>query len=282
MSRDNTYHFISGLPRSGTTLLSAILRQNPRLHASMTSPVGALISNMIGQFSAGSEFAPVFTLTQRRNLLRGIFSSYYAQQADKEVIFDTNRIWCASMPLLLDLFPSAKVIACVRDVAWVIDSLERQYRANPYENTRLFNDWNERSTVESRVETLLQRNRLVGLAWSALKEACYGQFADRLLVVDYELLTQAPANVVELVYQFIGEVPFAHDFEKVEFDAPEFDAELGMHGLHRVRPKVELLRRTTVLPPDVFARCATLNFWHQLDNSAANVISAKPKAPNQP
>jgi sulfotransferase len=33
-------HFISGLPRSGSTLLSAILRQNPRFHAGMTGPVG--------------------------------------------------------------------------------------------------------------------------------------------------------------------------------------------------------------------------------------------------
>jgi len=27
------YHFISGLPRSGSTLLAAILRQNLRFHA---------------------------------------------------------------------------------------------------------------------------------------------------------------------------------------------------------------------------------------------------------
>ena len=32
-------HFISGLPRSGSTLLAGILRQNPRFHAGMTSPV---------------------------------------------------------------------------------------------------------------------------------------------------------------------------------------------------------------------------------------------------
>ena len=35
-------HFISGLPRSGSTLLAAILRQNPRFHAGMSSPVASL------------------------------------------------------------------------------------------------------------------------------------------------------------------------------------------------------------------------------------------------
>lgn len=241
----------------------------------MTSPVGVMVGNMVGQFSAGSEFAPVITQTQRRNLLRGIFSSYYQEQADKALIFDTNRAWCASMPLLADLFPDSKVIACVRNVAWIMDSLERRFRANPYENTRLFNDWVERSTVESRVETLLLRNRLVGFAWAALKEASYGQFADRLLLVDYDLLTQAPAKVLELIYQFIGEAPFEHDFDNVEFDAPDFDAELGVSGLHKVKPKVEFTRRRTVLPPDLFARCAELDFWRNLENSPAHVIAAK-------
>src|SRR3546814_6586371 len=57
--------------------------------------------------------------------------------------------------------------------------LERLYRANPFENTKLFNDDDERNTVYSRCETLAQRNRLVGFAWTALKEAYYGENAER-------------------------------------------------------------------------------------------------------
>ena len=48
------FHFISGLPRSGTTLLSAILRQNPRFHANVTSPVASLFAGILGQVSVGS------------------------------------------------------------------------------------------------------------------------------------------------------------------------------------------------------------------------------------
>ncbi|WP_445305906.1 sulfotransferase [Microcoleus sp. T3_A4] len=33
-------YFISGLPRSGSTLLAALLRQNPRFYSAMTSPIG--------------------------------------------------------------------------------------------------------------------------------------------------------------------------------------------------------------------------------------------------
>ncbi|MFC5475426.1 sulfotransferase family protein [Paraherbaspirillum soli] len=275
---DRKFHFISGLPRSGSTLLAALLLQNPRFHTGMTSPVGALFSGMLGQFSAGSEFGPVISREQRRRLLRGLFDSFYAEQAEQDVILDTNRMWCAKLPALVDLFPDTKIIACVRNVAWVMDSIERLYRANPYEHTKLFIDEVERNTVYSRVDTLAQRNRLVGFPWAALKEAYFGEHAKALLVVDYDLLTQAPEKVLRLVYDFIGEPWFAHDFEHVEYDAPEFDQALGLSGLHRVRPKVALEARRTILPPDLFEQYSKLSFWQDGAGSAAQVIRARSKA----
>lgn len=269
------YHFITGLPRAGSTLLSALLLQNPRFHAGMTSPVGALFNGMLNQLGAGSEFGPVVSTEQRRRLVRGLFDSYYADQTSKDVIFDTNRMWSAQMPALMDMFPGAKLIACVRNVAWVMDSIERRYRANPFEITRLFNDDTERNTVYSRVDTLAQRNRLVGYPWTALKEAFYGEHAASLLLVDYELLAQAPQQVLPLIYQFLGEPLFEHDFEQVQYDAPEFDEALGLHGLHKVRQRVGLERRETILPPDLFEQYSKLSFWQNQSNSRASAVTAK-------
>jgi sulfotransferase len=241
----------------------------------MTSPVGSLFLGMLQQFAAGTEFGSTITQDQRRRLVRGLFDSYYADHSNKGIIFDTNRMWSAKMPALMDQFPGAKIIACVRSVAWVMDSLERRYRANPYELTRLFNDDTERNTVYSRVETLAQRNRLVGYPWAALKEAFYGEHAESLLIVDYDLLAQAPQKVIPLVYEFLGEAPFVHDYANVQYDAPEFDAPLGVHGLHKVRPKVSLESRATVLPPDLFAQYAALSFWKDTANSRSNVIAVQ-------
>ncbi|MBC3920985.1 sulfotransferase [Undibacterium sp. CY18W] len=274
------YHFISGLPRSGSTLLAALLLQNPRFHAGMTSPVGSLFRGMLNQLGAGSEFSTVVSKDQRRRLTRGIFESYYADQADKEVIFDTNRMWSAHMPILMDQFPDSKLIACVRNVAWVMDSVERRYRANPYEITRLFNDDVERNTVYSRVETLGQANRLVGYPWTALKEAFYGEHAASMLIVDYDLLAQAPEKVMPLIYQFIAEPEFAHDFSNVQYDAPEFDAQLGLHGMHKVRSNVSYEKRTTILPPDLFEKFNSLSFWNDTSNSRCNVITPKAHSSN--
>jgi sulfotransferase len=61
----------------------------------------------------------------------------------------------------------------------------------------------------------------------------------------------------------------------VQYDAPEFDEALGVTGLHKVRPRVEVTARRSVLPPDLFEKYAALSFWQDSTGSAAHVIRAK-------
>lgn len=270
------YHFISGLPRSGSTLLAAILRQNPRFEAGMTSPVGSMVSAVLTQLGAGTEFAGVVDNDKRRRMLRGLFDNYYSD-ADKPVVFDTNRMWCARLPALLDLFPEAKVIACVRNVAWIMNSIERLYRSNPFENSKLFANASGRSNVYNRLEMLAQHDQLVGFGWAATREAFYGEHAASMLVLDYDLMAQAPHKVLPLIYKFIGEPAFEHDFENVEYDAPEFDLPLGAPGLHRVQPRVAFTAHRSIIPPDLFEKYSKMSFWSDPSGSLANVIAPQTK-----
>lgn len=270
-------HFISGLPRSGSTLLAAILRQNPRFHAAMTSPVGGLVDRMLEAMSEDNEFSAFISHEQKRALILGIFSGYYHPQTDKEVIFDTNRLWCSKLPLIEELFPYAKVICCVRNIAWIMDSIELLIRRNAFDVSRLFNNPAERATVYSRTEALSQGSRLVGYAYNALKEAFYSEQSEYLLLVDYELLTIKPDKTISLIYQFLGETPYAHNFENVQYNESEFDKKLNTKGLHEVRSQVEFKPRKTILPPDLFERFDGLSFWTETTNSRASAIVAKAK-----
>lgn len=274
---DSKYHFISGLPRSGSTLLAAILRQNPKIHAGMSSGLGGLVTGVMQQMSPGTELSGIISETQRRHILQQLFHSYYEEETTSPVIMDTNRVWTTRMPLLADLYPGAKVIACVRSLPWVIDSLERQVRNNPFHFSRMFSP-KAQGTVYSRAEFLMAHDALVGKAFHGLKEAFYGEHSAALLIVEYELLAQAPEKVMPLIYQFIDEPVFEHDFESVEYDAPEFDESLGLSGLHKVRPKVEFQSRRTILPPDLFKRFENMEFWRDLAATKANVIAQKPAA----
>ena len=270
-------HFIAGLPRAGSTLLAGILRQNPRFHAAITGPVGPLFEVMLNAMGAQNETALFLKEQQKRDLLRGLFDAFYLPQAEKAVIFDTNRGWTARLPTLLGLYPEAKLLCCVRDVAWVMDSIERLVRRNAFEPSRLFRSPDERATVLSRVEALAHHDRLVGRAWAALQEAYYGEHSKSLLLIEYDILCQRPRNTLRLVYEFLGEPWHEHDFDQVEYAEPEFDAQLSTPGLHTVKAKVEFTPRRTVLPPELFKKYSVLAFWRDPKGSAAYRIGAPPE-----
>src|ERR1700756_4570620 len=104
----NGIHFISGLPRSGSTLLAAILRQNPRFHAGMTSPVGGMYMALEGAMSRRNEAAVFIVEAQPRDVLKGLSTNYYNEIQREKLLFDTSRILSAKLPALLQLFPKAR------------------------------------------------------------------------------------------------------------------------------------------------------------------------------
>jgi sulfotransferase len=262
-------HFISGLPRSGSTLLAALLRQNPRFEAGMSGPLANLTVALLGEMSARNDTSMFIDDTKRERILRGLFDNYYAD-CSAEVIFDTNRVWCAWMPAIARLFPDAKVIACVREVPWVIDSIERLIQRNSLSPSSIFN-YSPGGTVYTRAFGVVAQDGLVGAAYDGLKQACYGAQRERLLLVQYESLTADPAKTMHTLYAFLGEPAFEHDFDHVDYDVTAFDERAGTPGLHTLRPTVKAEPRATVLPPDLFTRFLNQAFWRDLQNLPAGL-----------
>ncbi len=252
-------HFISGLPRSGSTLLAAILRQNPRFHAAMTSPVSTIFRGVENTTNNAQETSVFVSEEERLAALRGLFEWRYSQSRD--VVFDTSRLWCARLPLLAKLFPDSKMIVCVREIGWVLDSFEKLYRKNNMRPSAIYN-WDANGTVYSRTSALADAGGIVGFAINAIQEAVASPEAKgRLLLVDYERLCKSPEATLHKLYEFLGEKWFKHDFNKVEYEAGEFDRALGAEGLHTVKGAVKWSPRKTVLPQPLFDQFNGPNFW---------------------
>lgn len=266
-------HFISGLPRSGSSLLAALLKQNPHFYANISGPVASMFGALLGNMSGRNEFSVFITDDLRQRVLEGLFGSFYDGLTLAEVVFDTNRYWCTRLAALKSMFPSSRVIACVRDLRWVLDSVEQLMRRNAFQPSAIFNYASD-GTVYSRVEQLLRSDGLVGYAYNAVKEAFFGEDNANLMLLQYETLVNDPARALTRVYEFIGEAPFEHDFTHVVLDNELFDAKTGTPGLHRVRPKVAAIKRKTILPPDLFARYRNDAFWRdpQLNRNHVLVV----------
>lgn len=266
----NGIHFISGLPRAGSTLLAAILRQNPRFHAGMTSPVGTMYLALEQAMSRRNETAVFIDGQQRRNLLAGLFTNYYGATQHERLVFDTNRVWCAKLPGLMQLFPQARVVCCVRDLGWIMDSIERHVRRNAFEPSGMFG-FEAGHTVFSRVNRVADGDGLVGYALDALKDGFFGEQAGQMILLEYDALVRQPERTMARLYEFLGEASFAHDFDNVEYGAEEFDLALGAPGLHEIRRKVEWIERRTVLPPELFRRFDNDMFWRSAANQQRGV-----------
>lgn len=128
-----TIHFVSGLPRSGSTLLCNLLAQNPRFHATATSAILDVMFAVRNQWDKLVEFQAAVDKAANEaaklRVLRGILQAYY-DEVTLPVIFDKSRSWLAHLELAeAVLGDKAKVLVPVRDVRDVLSSFEKLWRA---------------------------------------------------------------------------------------------------------------------------------------------------------
>jgi sulfotransferase len=128
-----------------------VLRQNPQFEAGMSGPLAGLFGALLGEMSGRNEFSVFIDDTKRERILRGLFDTIYAECA-AEVIVDTSRGWCGWMSAISRLFPDAKVIACVRELPCVVDSIERLIQRNVFSPSSIFN-YSPGGTVYARAKS---------------------------------------------------------------------------------------------------------------------------------
>lgn len=262
-----TLHFISGLPRSGSTLLAAILRQNPKFRAGISSPLADIFAVALRAMSI-SEGALFVNDDQRRAVLGAIFDAYCHHEPEGVIVFDTNRAWCSLMTPVSQLLPASRVISCVRSPAWILDSIERLIQRNGLRAPRTIGA--DRANVFERCAAMTAPNGFLGAPLCGLKQAWFGESAGRLIAVRYNSLCENPRRVLAQLYDVLEEEPFEHDFDNFEYEESEFDSRLGMPGLHRVTGPVRVMPRRTILPPEIFAQYDR-EFWNVPDQNPRGV-----------
>lgn len=253
------YVFTAGLPRAGTTLLGTILKQNPEFSASISGPLArfarAIIQESTAQGGYGTECPPEKT----KNLLKGLFENYY-DDPTKRVCINHNRGWPLLLPTIKDMYPETKVLMCVRDIGWILDSFEVLIRKNPYIFSTMFSP-DEGVNVYTRCETLLNPGRTLGFAYNAVKQGITSEFKKDIMIIDYVNLVSDPERMLKSIYKFIDEPYFEHDFNNVEASYDEFDEEVKLPGLHTTRKKVQYITRESVIPPDIWQRVQGMEVW---------------------
>ena len=257
-----SYYFISGLPRSGSTLLSSILNQNPDFYVDIGSPVEKLTGNAIDVITS-SKRSITITEDQRKNLLYGVFDGYY-KHIEKPVIFDSCREWTKKTPFLKALFPYTKILCPVRDIVSILNSFELIASKNPF-YTKTFILTIHKDNVFSRCDDMMDKNSgIIAVPWVLLQEG-YALHPEMIMLIEYENLCKTPEKTMREVYEFLEKPYYSHDFENVEYSNENFDKSCNLKDLHTVKKKVEYNPPRCILPPEIVKKYTEINieFWKE-------------------
>lgn len=218
---------LSGLPRSGSTLLSAILHQNPEIHAEGNSAVCQLMWDM--QQSCRTTAKEQLDANYRDNtayqLVKAIPDIYY-QNTTRPIVIDKCRSW--TLPANQDLLrryisETPKTIVLTRPIDEIIKSFESLYKLNN-------KPFNANEYLREDSEPLMRSLR--GVEWA--QQINKGEF----LFITYAELVENTDNVLDDIYAFIGADRYFHNLNKIENLLPENDSIYGLLGMHDVRSQI--------------------------------------------
>jgi sulfotransferase len=254
-------HFICGLPRSGSTVLTAVLNQNPRFYSEITNPLSSIFFSVYNIICSNTNNNTNANEIKKRKMLNGILENYYCD-VDKDVIFNTNRRWVSTMRLLVELQPDAKFIFCVRDVVSILNSFETYFNANPLHIPSLYYDSEEKNLLVSahaRSEYLYDRMILPGLF--LIEEAMNGAYRNKIHFIEYDHLCEKPREIINELYDFLGEEYYDHDFNNVESSHERYDTEVNSPGLHTTKKVLQPSKRKLILPKETINKFVNKEIW---------------------
>lgn len=266
------YYFISGLHRSGSTLLSAILNQNPRFYSGPMSPVLPMIENLESFMMDNEFFVSAPKPLQSHEILSSLINHYY-NDIHKTVVFDKNRMWPNHINYIEGYIKQgAKIICPVRNIDEILSSFLKLIRNN--KNEEIFNpidrqviDKNLPLNDYNRCKILLSSQWHLVLSIKAMENAVNNNLRDRLLFVEYRDLVLNPVSTFNRIYNFLGEDYYEHNFQTIKNKNVVKDEEYyNLKGLHDVREKLEITSDNPkdYLTEDIINECRQLEFWRNL------------------
>lgn len=230
------FYYLSGLPRSGSTLLQNILLQNEKIHATTTSSLIEFLLQIRDNWEKLESHKSYPDGQDKWAVISSVMQSYH--NTDRKVIFDKNRGWPNHIEFIEKVTGEpVRIIACVRNLEDICTSFEKLYRKNrasgeihgEFSNPKM-------KTIDGRVSVWTSDEGVLGRPYVSLLDIIQRGLGDRILFLPYEEWTKQPAKWFKALYDFIGEEYYEHDFENIEQKIRENDAGYGWGSdLHEIK-----------------------------------------------
>lgn len=263
-------HFLSGLYRSGNTVLSALLNQHPEIYVSPISPLSSLLwANEVTAANDENIKRNDENQTRFHRVQQSYAQTLYAD-VDKPIILDREKDW--GHPANINLAVSyvsefPKIVITVRDIVDVIGSYIAIHRDLLVREADAFDVFSlqYKDEVEAIADYLMRPNGNIQRTLFSIANALRTQQVSTHLV-EYEDLVFMPEKVMSETHAFLGATPFINDFNNIVKIEQDNDVAAGhnadLHVVRKTLSKRQVSYRD-VLPKSIVRRYSDMEFWRQ-------------------
>lgn len=262
--------FLSGLPRTGSTVLASMLNQHPDIIATTTSPVADFVSLAINNWHQISGAVKNPHPNQFGNILTNIIQGSHRHET-KSIVVDKNRLWPRFASVLYrETKVKPKIICTVRNIPDILASyiLLIQRNVNTTFIDRALIDNGMLVNNKTRCQILLEK--FINHPYTSLKLG-YNSGSAEMLFINYDDIVSNGQDTVDKVCNFIGCPTFTLDKNNLQSMDENDEFHGGIAGLHEVRP---VLSKLSPPPEKVLGvelantyRNMKLEFWNKKSNN---------------
>jgi sulfotransferase len=268
------FYFMAGLPRSGSTLISSILNQNPNIHSSANSPMCGMMWNLERSILSSEQHAAYPKIDVLPNTIMGVIQGYYSN-IDKNIVIDKSREW--AMPehfsvLLRNLPQEPRIILPVRSITDILASFIKLVNDNPTKTSFIdseiqarqeFNFYRPENDV--RCDHLMRPKGLIDNGLYGIAFAMHPDNRKYFHFIEYDDLVDNTEKEINKIYDFLSIEKFDHDYNNIENRIKEDDNVYGLIGQHDVRPSISRrhIDKKEILSKYVLDKYSNQEFWRQ-------------------
>lgn len=249
--------YVTGLPRSGSTLLCQLLGLHPQIYSpGHSSPLSQVFNHLRTQLSDDpfllSQLDVDFDLTYNRlvNAYRGFLNGWFAE-TDKPVAVDKNRGWLRMIDTVKLLDPDFRMLVCVRDLRQVYGSIEAQHQKTLLLD---FPDHMAPHSAYERADALFGKEGVIGGPLKSIEylfQDANPKLREQVGFVAFEALTSDPTETMRLLYSWMDLEPAPFDPQQITVAPHESDsyyrwkyrhnthADIRPPALHSISPRIE-------------------------------------------
>lgn len=255
---EKQYFFLAGLPRSGSTLLTCILNQNPEIYCSNESPMCDLLYRTERYFTESMGFNSSQNELGHINVCKSLIGNYYTHKSQPYII-DKFRSWGTPDNLGLIrkyITNDVKIICPVRSVTEILASFIKLFHY--HSDRQNFVDHNiinngrfiYRSIDDVRCDELMIPNGPIDSALFAMSQYNLPENRGVFHFVEYDDLISNPKKTIDSIYDFLGLNYYQHNFDNIQQSREINHDYHNLPSMHVVRNTIE---KKSIAPEEILS-----------------------------